>query len=79
MTCEQCEREFSGYQCSCGWKAPSLTPVKPADIWHTRRCPDCEVTTIRERVGHRGLEMCTWCAKRIAKEIGVELEAKEQP
>jgi hypothetical protein len=61
MTCEQCEREFDGLRCSCGWNAPHLGVVRPADAWHTRPCPRCTVVTIRERVGHRGNDNCKWC------------------
>jgi hypothetical protein len=60
MPCIQCGEE----PCSC---QRDLKAVKPADLWHTRPCPNGDAM-IREKVGQRGHEYCKWCQARMAKE-----------
>jgi hypothetical protein len=67
MRCEECEQEFYGVKCKCGWKALSLVIAgdHPADNWLTRQCPSCQNVTIREHLTRTTATVCKWC---LAKE-----------
>ena len=47
-------------KCSCGWVSPQLAVQAQ---WHVRLCQGCKHVMIRERLGHRGHELCKWCQR----------------
>ena len=59
MHCNECEREFHGDRCSCGWKPATLALLQQP--WIISHCthPGCDVA-IRHRPGQLDNPLCKW-------------------
>ncbi len=60
MRCNECERDFIGDRCPCGWK-PAMVALLTEQPWIITHCThqDCDVA-IRHQPGQLDNPLCKW-------------------